>query len=150
MIRELRDEYIGKVQLTEDIDSGSIIDPNYILAAGRYDSSSCIRSILLRQFSPKPVRLVCVKNIEERIEQLQIRTEKRFKRLGLKPQGESGSPSSRLNPFRSASSDNSSEEPKPCVHWGKELLSLMVEKAYCLLYQPTMRDSNLWMELRAR
>jgi hypothetical protein len=150
MIRELRDEYIGKVQLTEEIDSCSIIDPNYILAAGRYDSTSCIRSILLRQFSPRPVRLVCVKNIEETIEQLQIRTEKRFKRLGLQPQGESDSPSSRLNPFRSATSDNSSEEPNPRVYWGKELLSLMVEKAYCLLYQPTMRDSNLWMELRAR
>jgi hypothetical protein len=150
MIRELRDEYIGKVQLIEEIDSGSIIDPNYILTAGRYDSSSCIRGILLRQFSPRPVSLVCVKDIEETIEQLQIRTEKRLKRLGLQPQGESDSPSSRLNSFRSTPSDNSCEEPNPRVHWGKDLLSLMVEKAYCILYQPTMRDSNLWMELRAR
>jgi hypothetical protein len=66
MIRELRDEYIGKVELTDNIDNGSIIDPNYIITAGRYDSTSCIRSILLRQFSPRPLSLVCVNNIEEK------------------------------------------------------------------------------------
>lgn len=150
MIRELRDEYIGKIDLTADIDNGSIVDPNYILTAGRYDSTSCIRSILLRQFSPKPVSLVCVNNIEERIEELQVRTEKRIKRLSLQSYEDQGSPSSLSNSFPSASSNNASEASHPRVQWGRDLLSLMVDKAYSLLYQPTMRDSNLWIELRAK
>ncbi|KAH6663416.1 fungal-specific transcription factor domain-containing protein [Halenospora varia] len=150
MIRELRDEYIGKVDLTDDIDNDSIIDPNYILTAGRYDSTSCIRSILLQQFSPRPVSLVCVNNIEKRIKELQVRTKERIKRLSLQSYKEQSSPSSLLNLSPSVSSNNVSEASNPRVRWGKDLLSLMVEKAYCLLYQPTMRDSNLWMELRAR
>lgn len=150
MIRELRDEYIGKLQFTEDIDDGAIIDPNYILTAGRYDSTSCIRSILLRQFSPRPVTLVCVKNVEERIEELKTRTEKRIGRLGQLSYNSHSSTSSLLNSMSSSSSSNAGEESNPRVRWGKDLLHLMVEKAYCLLYQPTMRDSNLWAELRAK
>lgn len=149
MIRELRDEYIGTGQ-NEDLDTGPLIDPNYILTAGRYEATSCIRNILLRQFSPRPVTLVCVQNIEESIEGLQSRTEKRIERLTFQPQQDHNSPSSLLNSFSSVSSHRLSEDLNPRILWGKDLLHLMVEKAYCLLYQPTMRDSNLWKELRPK
>ncbi|KFY48492.1 hypothetical protein V495_01306 [Pseudogymnoascus sp. VKM F-4514 (FW-929)] len=131
MIRELRDEYIGKVQSTESIDS-SIIDPNYIVAAGRYDSSSCMRNILIWQFSHKPTR-----------------TKTRIERLGLPPLGELGSPSRWSNPLPPTPCGDNTEESARAL-WGKDLLCLMVEKAYCLLYHPIMQHSNLWIELRAR
>jgi hypothetical protein len=150
MIRELRDEYIGKVQLTEGIDSSSFIDPNYIVAAGRYDSTSCMRNILLWQFSHKPVSLDCVKSMEESIEGLQIRTKTRIKRLGLLPLEELGSPSCRSNSFPPTPCGDNTEELPPRALWGRDLLCLMVEKAYCLLYHPIMQHSNLWIELRAR
>lgn len=150
MIRELQDEYIGKVQLTEGIDSSSIIDPDYIVAAGRYDSTSCMRNILLWQFSHKPVRLDCVKSMEESIEGLQVRTKTRIKRLGLLSMEELGSPSWRPKPFPPTPSGDNTEGLTPRALWGKDLLSLMVDKAYCLLYHPIMQHSNLWIELRAR
>lgn len=147
MIRELRDEYIGKGQ-KDDVENGPLIDLNYILTAGRYDATSCIRGILLRQFSPRPVTLVSVKNIEASIEELQSRTEKRIERLAFQSHMDRNSPSSILNSMSSGSSSSLSEDENPRVHWGKDLLHLMVEKAYCLLYQPTMRDANLWKEIR--
>ncbi|KFZ07010.1 hypothetical protein V501_06860 [Pseudogymnoascus sp. VKM F-4519 (FW-2642)] len=148
MIGELRDEYIGKVQLTEDMDGSPIIDPNYIVAAGRYDSTSCMRNILLWQFSHKPVSLDSVKNMEESIEWLQIRTKTRIKRLRLHPLEELGSPSS--HSFQSTPRGDNTEELSPQALWGKDLLCLMVEKAYCLLYHPIMQHSTLWIELRTR
>ena len=149
MIRELRDEYIGKAN-TEDVETGPAIDLNYILTAGRYDATSCIRGILLSQFSPRPVTFVSVKNIEERIEGLQSRTEKRIERLTLQSQRENDSPSGMLYSMSSGSSGNLGESADSRVLWGKDLLHLMIEKAYCLLYQPTMRDANLWKEIRPR
>ncbi|KFY16394.1 hypothetical protein V492_01379 [Pseudogymnoascus sp. VKM F-4246] len=150
MIQELRDEYIGKVQLTGDCDSSSIVDLNYVLTAGRYDSSSCMRNILLWQFSHTPVSLDSVKGMEKSIEELRVRTETRIKRLGLLSQEELGSPSYRSNSASQTPCDDTTEGSTPRALWGKDLLSLMVEKAYCLLYHPVMRHSNLWTELRAR
>ncbi|KZF22418.1 hypothetical protein L228DRAFT_201510, partial [Xylona heveae TC161] len=149
MIGELRDEYIGKVQLTKEVDCSPIIDSNYILTAGRYDSTSCIRSILLRQFSPSPLGLSAVKNMEQTIEELQTRMEERIKRLNSQSREErTSASSSRSNSAPPTASDNG--DAHVLNLWGRSLLKLMVEKAYCLLYQPTMRDSNLWMELRAK
>ncbi|KFY34678.1 hypothetical protein V494_06559 [Pseudogymnoascus sp. VKM F-4513 (FW-928)] len=150
MIQELRDEYIGKVQLTGDCDSSSIVDLNYVLTAGRYDSSSCMRNILLWQFSHTPVSLDSVKGMEKSIEELRVRTETRIKRLGLLSQEELSSPSYRSNSASQTPCDDTTEGSTPRALWGKDLLSLMVEKAYCLLYHPVMRHSNLWTELRAR
>ena len=149
MIGELRDEYLGKL-LKKDVDIGPVIDLNYILTAGRYDATSCIRGILLRQFSPQQVTFVSVKNIEDRIKDLQSRTEKRIERLRLQSQRENDSPSSILDSLSSKSSINLDESADSRVLWGRNLLHLMVEKAYCLLYQPTMRDANLWKEIRPR
>jgi hypothetical protein len=148
-IRELKDEYLGQGQ-EEDAKTGPGVDLNYILAAGRYDITSYIRGILLTQFSPQPVTLVSVRNIEKGIENLQARTEKRIERLALQVRQEHGSPSYILNSSSFTPSDNLSEGLNPRVRWGKDLLHLMVEKAYCLLYQPMMRDSNLWNEIRPR
>jgi hypothetical protein len=149
MIREIRDEYLGKSQ-DEDAETGAIFDLNYILTAGRYDATSCIRGILLRQFSPRAVTFVCIKNIEERIEALQTRTEKRIERLTIQSQRDYGSPSSVLYSLSEGSSSHPNENSHTRVLWGKDVLHLMVEKAYCLLYQPTMRDANLWKEIRPR
>lgn len=149
MIREIKDEYLGQPE-NEDVETGRIVDLNYILTAGRYDATSCIRGILLRQFSPRPITFVCVKGIEERIEALQLRTEKRIERLTLQSQRELDSPSSVLYSASAASPGNPLEHHNPRVLWGKDLLHLMIEKAYCILYQPTMREASLWKELRPR
>ena len=148
MIGELRDEYIGKVEVTENISGGSITDPNYVLTVGRYDASSCIRSVLLQQFSPSPIRLAWVKSTAANIEQLRIRMEERIRRLNLQHCEEPTNPS---NPSPSASSGDCGAEPKTGALecWAEDLLRLMVEKAYCILYQPAMRELSLWAELRA-
>ena len=136
--------------MTEDFDSSSIIDLNYIVAAGRYDSTSCMRAILLWQFSHTPVSLDSVKSMEESIEGLRIRTITRIKRLGLLPLEELGSPLCQSNSTSPTPCRDTTEESTPRALWGRDLLCLMVEKAYCLLYHPIMQHSNLWIGLRSR
>lgn len=148
MIREIRDEYLGKPH-SEDAEADLPIDLNYIITAGRYDASSCLRDILVRQFSPRPVTSACIKEFEEKIEALQTRTEKRIARLTTQSQQEYDSSSS-IYSLSSASPGNVAENINPRVLWGKDLLHLMIEKAYCLLYQPIMRDISLWKEIRPR
>jgi hypothetical protein len=115
-IWELRDEYIGQA-LKHDADAGQTVDLNYILAAGRYDATSCIRGILLKGFSPRPVTPASVRNIEEEIENLQLRTEKRIERLTLQSRQENCRPQSMPSSTASTSSDDVSEKSHPRVRW---------------------------------
>ena len=147
MIGELKDELISKAsEKTKDIDPVFDFSPAYILAAGRYDSTSCIRNILHRQFAPQPLD---VKSLKESIEALSVRLNERMKILSkIRSNGVQ-------QDFSSLSTDPSSplSDPDPDSSsdafggWSEELLKLMVEKAYCTLYQPLMQD-RLWSDLR--
>jgi hypothetical protein len=148
-IRELRDEYIGNAP-EDDVELGPTVDLNYILTAGRYDATSHIRSILLRQFSAQIVTLNGLEDIEEGIGKLKARMEKRIERLALQSRHEYGSSRTASSSSSSVSSSDVSEEISPRVRWGTDLLHLMIEKAYCLVYQPMMRDPDMWKETRPK
>jgi hypothetical protein len=145
MIGELKDELISRSgEKSKDIDSVLDLSPGYVLAAGRYDSTSCIRNILLRQFAPQPLD---VNELKISIEALSARLNERMKTLATIRSH------AVQQDFSNLSTDANSPLSKPEANldafggWSEDLLKLMVEKAYCTLYQPLMQD-RLWSELR--
>lgn len=148
MIGELRDEFIDKERA--DKTNASHLYPGYILAAGKYDATSCIRNILIRQFAPQPMRLADVKDLKLSIEQLSARTLERIKRMTIA----SGATTSTANlansssPARTAASHDYFATPRAFEAWSRDVLALMLSKAHCVLYQPLMSDPSLWGVLR--
>lgn len=79
MIGELRDESIGQVRAVDGIDTTANVDPDYVLAAGRYDASATLRNILLRH----PTTLLELDMAEHELRQLKARLNERLQPVGL-------------------------------------------------------------------
>jgi len=151
MMSELRDEYVGKRQESTSRDS-CLEDryPGYLLAIGRYDASTVMRKILVRQFSPDPLKMVHIKSLADSIEQLRSRTDSRIGRLtAMQKQSSSPGPDSDSSFPGESSISSSRPSTTAFIGWATNLLNLMIEKAYCILYQPIMTDCELWSEARS-
>jgi hypothetical protein len=145
MIGELKDELIGKTgEKTKDIETLHDLCPAYILTAGRYDSSSVMRNILLRQFGSEPLD---VKSMRESIEALRVRLNRRILTLSTIRSHECEQNFSRLSTETACHLSRDEPNSHAFGGWSEDLLKLMLEKAYCILYQPLMQD-KLWNELR--
>lgn len=149
MLSELRDEHIGKRKESESRTT-SLEDryPGYVLAVGRYDASAVMRKILVRQFSPEPLKLVHIRNLADQIERLRSRTESRIDRLKAM-QTQTNSTEGSQASYASQSLFAAGSHMTALIGWSIDLLQLMVEKAYCILYQPVMSDSDLWADTRS-
>jgi hypothetical protein len=151
MMSELRDEHIGKRRESASRDN-SLEDryPGYLLAVGRYDASTVMRKILIRQFSPDPLKLVHIKGMADQLEHLRSRTEFRIGRLrAMQTQSNSPGPDSDSSFPSELSTSSSNPSTTALVGWAIDLLKLMVEKAFCVLYQPIISDGDLWPEARS-
>jgi Fungal specific transcription factor domain len=151
MLSELRDQYIGSKEWAShsEISDSTLYYPGYILAAGRYDATHCIHQILLQQSGSQAMTLADVESSKGMLGKLRERTEARIRKLSLisdqnrwpkEASHQAGSPSSSPSPdpFEAASFDT----------WSKDLLQLTVEKGYCILYQPLMKNPSLWSKMR--
>ncbi|KAF2101036.1 hypothetical protein NA57DRAFT_10708, partial [Rhizodiscina lignyota] len=146
MIGELRDEWIGKER--EASAENTHLYPGYILAAGRYDATSVIRNILLRQFAPTPMKSTDVNQLKGTIERLSQRSEERAKRLAALNYPEAWAQDPTSHGVHSPPLPATLSDVEAFDGWSRDLLVMMVEKAYCVLYQPLMQELNLWQELR--
>lgn len=142
-ISECRDTNIKDKQTlnTPPTTNLSNLYPGYVLAAGRYDASSCIRVILNQHASPNPMQLSEIQNAKRVLQKLRERTYDRLDKLSAitqwhplyKQQDESQALAPTDDAFRTL---------------GASLLNLTVEKAYCMLYHPLMKDPQVWSTLR--
>jgi hypothetical protein len=119
----------------------SSLYPGYVLAAGRYDASSCIRVILNEHSSPNPMQLSDVQDSKKVLQKLRERTYDRLDKL---------SSITNWHPLHQHldKSPTSTSADDALRTLGANLLNLTVEKAYCMLYHPLMKDPQLWSNIR--
>jgi hypothetical protein len=89
-----------------------------------------------------------VKSLRESIEQLSSRLDDRLAKLkSLYVEEPSPVESSELSRMpRLFRSDSQTIEA--FLGWSEAIFNILIGRAYCLLYQPLMRDSALWGEFR--
>jgi Fungal specific transcription factor domain len=122
MLSEIKDELIGNMD--NDMSDSSNLSPSYVLSVGRFETSSVIRKILQTIISPQKYNAAQLGDFIITIKRLAIRTEKRIDKLFLMKCSDY---------FRT---------------WSANLLRLMVDRAYCLVYFPLLRDESIWSRLR--
>ena len=123
-----------------------MVDSRYCVAIGRYQVTTVMRNLLRRQFHVKPMTLDDVKAQKDLLDHIAARTNERIDRMLLrrfhnnvpKSNGEKGGPLVRNNAY-AAFHD-----------WGQHLLRLMIDKAYCMLYQPLIKggSGSMWLSVR--
>jgi hypothetical protein len=123
MLSEIKDELLEDVD--NDMRDNSSLSPSYVLTVGRYEASSIIRQILQTIILPRRYDASQLGGFIKTIKQLSIRTETRIDKL-----------------FLTKCSDNFRS-------WSANLLHLMVDRAYCLVYFPLLRDESIWTKFRA-
>lgn len=140
ILSELKDEHVGKLRDDNSSNDNFWLYPGYVLAAGRYDASSVIRNILRRQFTLQPMTQADIHSLKTSIEKLAARTDDRLQKLSGLFQREKQAQEAELLtrcPIKAFEA------------WASQLLQLMVDRAYCLLYQALMRDEGVWKDLRS-
>ncbi|KAE8538226.1 hypothetical protein D1P53_005565 [Cryptococcus gattii VGV] len=157
VISEMQDEFIGKIKSTDLLDRDLWVDPKYVLAAGRYEASAQLRTILERLQEAPNITLADIVPLETQIEDLRRRLAHRLDSVGLS--AHSASLQEILDQLSvrvggQNSTDYRSPPPltasKALQQWNQALLHLTTVKAYCILYQPFMSDKEIWANLRSR
>ena len=138
----------------------STADCRQVVSVGRFLVTNTIREILGRQVGGPRWIAKDVHHFETMIEQMAVQVRGRIDKLTVSDQGQSdnGFPAPPLQPalVRQSSIDAWGLRSTPQTHtfiaWSKKLLALMIEKAYCTLYQPlqSYSDSSLWKLFRER
>lgn len=157
VISEMQDEFIGKIKSTDLLDRDLWVDPKYVLAAGRYEASAQLRTILERLQEAPNITLADIAPLETQIEDLRRRLARRLDSVGLS--AHSASLQEILDQLSvRVGGDNSTDyrsappltASKALQQWNQALLHLTTVKAYCILYQPFMSDKEIWANLRSR
>ncbi|KIR31795.1 hypothetical protein I352_05790 [Cryptococcus deuterogattii MMRL2647] len=154
VISEMQDEFIGKIKSTDLLDRDLWVDPKYVLAAGRYEASAQLRTILERLQEAPNITLADITPLESQIEDLRRRQSRRLDSVGLS--AHSASLQEILDQLSiRVGGENSNPTPpltasKALQQWNQALLHLTTVKAYCILYQPFMSDKEIWANLRSR
>jgi hypothetical protein len=149
LLSDLRDEQIGPAEdSSRSISILQDMSPSSILAAGLFDTSTVLREILVRQFSSDSIKGFHIRALAKKVKALHARTEEQIERLNaMRDDIDVHSASSHSSyPIGSRSGDSSSTYS--LVSWSVDLLQLMVEKAYCILYRSTISDPKLWSKSR--
>lgn len=157
VISEMQDEFIGKIKSTDLLDRDLWVDPKYVLAAGRYEASAQLRTILERLQEASNITLADIAPLETQIEDLRRRLACRLDSVGLSAHSASLQElldqlsvrvgGENYTDYRSAPPLTAS---KALQQWNQALLHLTTVKAYCILYQPFMSDKEIWANLRSR
>ncbi|KGB80029.2 hypothetical protein CNBG_5785 [Cryptococcus deuterogattii R265] len=154
VISEMQDEFIGKIKSADLLDRDLWVDPKYVLAAGRYEASAQLRTILERLQEAPNITLADITPLESQIEDLRRRQSRRLDSVGLS--AHSASLQEILDQLSiRVGGENSNPTPpltasKALQQWNQALLHLTTVKAYCILYQPFMSDKEIWANLRSR
>lgn len=138
------------------------VDCRQVVTTGRFLITNTIRDILGRQIDGHPWTAQDVLRLQNRIEQMALQVKGRIAKLP-NPEVE-GYPgyqafieATKEKPpqhLREASIAAWTLIPNPhntaFLMWSRRLLGLMLEKAYCTLFQPLqkLKDKTLWHEFR--
>ncbi|KAI9693493.1 MAG: hypothetical protein M1820_009229 [Bogoriella megaspora] len=145
MIGEVKDEFIGNQPDTTNVERPLVyLDPGYVLTVGRYEATALLREILLNQYGPEPLKNGDITALRGKIALFRRKIEERIRRLLLISESQ--------HRIDCATPPSPSDVPQPDTsafrRWAEESLHLMIEKAYCLLYQPLTQDRTLWAAMR--
>ena len=163
MISELKDDYIvyepNRAVSTQPPTSSTVegnsdcIDARLVLTIGRYQATNTIRRILRRQLDIEPFLLPDCLELENSVEDLRRDIQDRIYRLRVlqkqRNQRMAKQDSQEMRSDRSIRLYLEGHEDE-FIDWASELLNLMVDKAYCLLYQPFAKDRKgaAWLHVR--
>ncbi|KAI9665993.1 MAG: hypothetical protein M1821_003928 [Bathelium mastoideum] len=140
------------------------VDCRQVVSAGRFLITNTLRDILERHTEPKPWSIQEVYTFERLIERTKIQVQGRMDRLQdpntLDALNDVILADTDINqhslPPREASIESWTLVPtsqnRVFLHWARKVLGLMLEKAYCTLYQPleACSDQAVWQRFRER
>ncbi|KAF2096748.1 hypothetical protein NA57DRAFT_78343 [Rhizodiscina lignyota] len=138
------------------------VDCRQMVCVGRFLITNAIREILQRQLDFTPWSVQDVQHFQGEIERMIIQVRGRIDKLQTSTEEpyDDGATSLQLNnttanaTVQKASVTSWGLEPNSCntkfLAWSAKLLDLMIEKAYCVLYQPLQKyaDRALWLQFR--
>ncbi|KAI9691005.1 MAG: hypothetical protein M1822_008625 [Bathelium mastoideum] len=138
------------------------VDCRQVVSAGRFLITNTLRDILERHTEPKPWSIQEVYTFERLIERTKIQVQGRMDRLQdpntLDALNDVILADTDINqhslPPREASIESWTLVPtsqnRVFLHWARKVLGLMLEKAYCTLYQPleACSDQAVWQRFR--
>lgn len=131
------------------------------MAVGRYSITTILRHLLRRLLDIELFGEKDMINWRQKINVLSKQIDDRIKRLKRLCSSTGSGPEtlrpSSIDQTTSSTPDLTpifqldSDETKIFCDWGTCLLRLMVEKAFCMMYQPLVRhpSSSLWQEVRS-
>jgi hypothetical protein len=137
-------------------------DCRQVVSVGRFLVTNTIRQILGRQVGGYRWRAQDVQNFQIMIEQMSVQVKGRISRLIASESDSSDEPPAveGTTPERTAALDRQSSidawglrstpQNRIFISWSRKLLSLMIEKVNCVLYQPlqSYSDKMLWKQFR--
>lgn len=166
MVSELKDEYIGLAAgAPEPVTSMSAhhsrcqefypqplekhTSPAMILAVGRYESTSLLRTILTRLFAIKGSRKSDLMEMGKMIYELKMKLEVRISRIPARGIPEMGF----VPPPTTGACGETPPEVETAIvfnSWARIMLSLLSDRAFGVLYQPFLKSakSTLWKHAR--
>ena len=110
--------------------------------------TTVMRNLLRRQFHVKPMTIDDVKAQKDILDHISARTNERIDRMLLRRFHNNTAPRTNTNGNEIRVPDNT----RAAFHeWGQHLLRLMVDKAYCMLYQPLIKggSGSMWLFVRS-
>jgi hypothetical protein len=141
----------------------TMVDVRLLVAVGRYSITTTMRHILGRQFRVGPQSMELVASLRHKIDLLGVQLKERIEQVLLmdisREQEQKASlqtplllslPEDGSIPCKSVRLQSTPGNSRVFQDWARTLLNLMIDRTYCILYQPLVKepDSELGLYVR--